>query len=337
MGAENSRKIKLLKLWELLKRETDEKHPMDTYTIIDNLAKEGINVDRKILYADIDVLNEFGYEIERNRGKRNSYYVPEHSFNSPEVRLLMDVVQGACFVTEKKTEELLTKIAALAGSKMGEMLKKNIVKFSTVKSTNERIYYSIDKIVDAIEEKKKISFYYFDYDVKRQMVFRKEKNDPCVDKRYIVNPVATVFDNDQYYLICYDDKHKGLTNYRVDRMDRVEVLDENITKNTEVSNIDISSHKRQQFNMYSGKVEKVSFYADKKLIDVIFDKFGSNIKLSETSDGRLKCLCEVQVSPMFVAWCCSFGNRIKVEQPQKVVNMVKEHLKETLKQYEEDI
>ena len=56
MTSENSRKIKLLKLWELLKSETDENHPMDTVEIIERLAKEGIEVDRKILYTDIETL-----------------------------------------------------------------------------------------------------------------------------------------------------------------------------------------------------------------------------------------------------------------------------------------
>ena len=336
MGAENSRKIKLLKLWELLKRETDENHPMDTYTIIESLAKEGISVDRKILYSDIDVLNEFGYEVLTEREKRNKYYVIDRSFDLAEVRILMDAVQGAGFVTERKTEELLNKISALAGSKSGEMLKKNIVKFSTVKSINESIYYSVDTIINAIEDKKKIGFYYFDYSIKRTKEFRKEKNNSEIDKWYVVNPVAMVFDNDQYYLICYDDKHKGLVNYRIDRMDKVKMLECDITKNRDISDINISSHKRQQFSMYGGKVERVSFYVDKKLIDVVFDKLGDEVKIMETKDGRLKCTCQVQVSPMFIAWCCSFGSRLRVDHPQRVVTLVKEHLKETLNQYEQE-
>ena len=336
MNNENSRKIKLLKLWELLQRETDENHPMDTYEIIENLAKEGISVDRKILYSDIETLIEYGYDVSINRGKRNCYYVSsaDRNFNLSEVKILLDAVQAAGSVTVKKTDELLGKIAQLAGSKKGEVLKKNIVKFGTVKSINENIYYSVSLITDAIEEKKQIGFFYFDYDIKREKSYRKDKKDTSKDKWYIVNPVATVFDNDQYYLMCYDDKHKSLINYRVDRMDKVKVLDSDITKNREVNEIDISSHKRQQFSMFGGKLERVTFYVDKKLIDVVFDKFGDNIKMVETPCSRLKCSCEVQVSPMFIAWCCSFGSRLTVEHPIKVVNSIKEHLNETLGQYE---
>ena len=156
MNSEHSRKIKLLKMWELLKHETDEKHPMGTQEIIARLKKEGIEVDRKILYTDIDLLNNSGYEVMCTRSKSNKYYVMDRSFDTAEVRVLMDAVQAAAFITERKTEVLLDKISALAGSKRGEVLKSNITKFSTVKSTNESIYYVIDKIVEAIEENKTV-------------------------------------------------------------------------------------------------------------------------------------------------------------------------------------
>ena len=156
MNNENSRKIKLLKMWEILKSQTDEEHPISTPELISKLEAEGILVDRKILYRDIELLNENGYEVLCNRSTSNQYYVMDRSFDTAEVRVLMDAVQAAAFVTEKKTEVLLDKVSNLAGSKRGEVLKDNITKFSTVKSTNENIYYLIDSIIDAIEDGKKI-------------------------------------------------------------------------------------------------------------------------------------------------------------------------------------
>ncbi len=334
MNPEHSRKIKLLKMWELLKQETDEKHPMGTQEIIARLKKDGIEVDRKILYNDIDLLNANGYEVMCTRAKSNKYYVMDRSFDTAEVRVLMDAVQAAAFVTEKKTEVLLDKISSLAGSKRGEVLKSKITKFSTVKSVNENIYYVIDKIVDAKEENKKISFNYFDYGLKREKIFRKDKNDLLSDKLYIVNPVETVFNNDQYYLICYDDKHKDFTNYRIDRMDNVKMLNEDIAIYDWLKGKDISKYKRQQFSMFSGEVKNVTFIADRSLIDVIFDKFGSGVSLKLTEDGKLKCTVEVQAGAMFIAWLCSFDNRLKVVSPPSVVAKVKEHLNKTIEQYD---
>jgi predicted DNA-binding transcriptional regulator YafY len=111
------------------------------------------------------------------------------------------------------------------------------------------------------------------------------------------------------------------------------MLDEAITKNSEIEAIDISKHKRQLFGMYGGEIKKVTFIADKSLIDVIFDKFGSQAKIVEAENGVLKCTVEVQVGPMFIAWLCSFGTKIKAVSPPTVVKRVKEHLEDTLSQY----
>lgn len=332
MSKENSRKIKLLKMWEILKNETDEEHPISTPDLIAKLAEDGIEVDRKILYSDIDLLNKYGYEVITERSKSNKYYVEDRSFNQPEVRILMDAVQASAFVTEKKTEELISKISTLAGSKRGKMLKENITKFSTVKGTNEVIYYSVDTIVQAINRKRKIGFNYSDYNIKRERQYRLDKENPQLKRWYVVNPVATFVDHGQYYLVCYDDKHGGtLANYRIDRMDKVKVLDEHISEN---KTVDIAKYKRQQFEMYGGDLKRVVFEADKRIIDVIFDKFGSNIKMRELDSGKIHCTVEVQQSPIFINWCCSFGNQLKVISPPSTIQQIKSHLTETLELYE---
>ena len=335
MKNESSRKIKLLKLWELLKSETDEAHPMDTVEIIERLGKEGIEVDRKILYTDIEVLNNYGFEVLKDRSKRNRYYVMDRGFDLPEIRILMDAVQAAAFVTEKKTGELIDKIASLAGSKRGDALKEDVIRFGTVKSMNESIFYSVDTIAKAIEEGKKISFNYYSINVHKEKAYRTEKSDPTKIKTYKVNPVATVCDNDQYYLVCYDDKHKGLANYRIDRMERVKALCEPITENKEIESIDLAKRNRQMFGMFGGEPHTVTLHADKSLIDVIFDKFGNRIELFETKDGKISCKVDVQTGPMFIAWCCSFDSRLKVVSPPSVVKAVKSHLQKTLEQYDE--
>ncbi len=334
MDLEVSRKIKLLKMWEILKQETDEKHPIETNTLIAKLREQGIEVDRKILYKDIELLNENGYEVLCQRSRSNKYYVIDRSFDVPEVRILLDAVKSAGFITEKKTEALLDKIAMLAGSKRGQVLKGNVTKFSTVKSMNESIYYSVDTIIRAKEENKKIGFYYFDYDQNREKVFRKDKRNPDKDKYYIVNPVETVFDNDQYYLICYDDKHKDYTNYRVDRMDKVSVLEDDIKEYDWLKGSDVGKYRQQLFGMFSGEVKNVTFIANKGLIDVVFDKFGSNVKVKDIGNNQIKCEVTVQTGAMFIAWCCSFSNQLKVVSPPSVISRVKEHLIKTVEQYD---
>ncbi|MBQ7227921.1 MAG: WYL domain-containing protein [Clostridia bacterium] len=326
MTNENIKRIRLLRLWEILNQESDEDHPIGTEELRAKLATSGIQCDRKTLYSDVALLNNFGYEIFCLRSTSNQYYVEDRSFSVPEVLIIMDAVQAASFITERKTEELVDKVGKLAGSQRGEVLKQNVVQFSTVKSMNESIYYSVSEISNAIVSKKKIGFNYFDYDLRFNRAYRMDKDNPEVRKYYVVNPMATVFSNDNYYLFCYDDKHGTVVQYRVDRMDKVRMLDDDITPSKEAESFDLAEHKRQLFGMYGGEECAVELEAERELIDVICDKFGKTVSLQETTDGKIAFTANVQVSPTFMAWCCSFGNLLKVKGPSHVVDRIKDYL-----------
>ena len=141
---ENYRKIKLLKLLDLLRLDTDEQHPLTTSQLCARLGEMGIVCDRRTLSRDIALLNEMGYEVmDTGVGHEKGYFVEDRSFRIPELKILMDAVQGASFITEKKTAELLEKIAALGGSHRAEILKGNAVNFKTTKHSNEQIFYNI--------------------------------------------------------------------------------------------------------------------------------------------------------------------------------------------------
>ena len=240
----------------------------------------------------------------------------------------MDAVQAASFITDKKTKVLIGKIAQLAGDKKAEVLQKNTVEFHTPKSDNEQIFYIVDKIGSAIEQRRQISFVYFDYDILYQRVYRKEK------RRYVVNPLSTVFSNDNYYLMCYDDKHGNIGHYRIDRMDEVDIEQTPINETEESKKFDLSRHKRALFEMFSGEDAKVSFQADKTLIDHIFDKFGKSVHITYGEGNTVVFTANVQVSKRFLGWCCSFGDMLKVTAPKEVADQVKEQLSETANQYD---
>lgn len=320
-------KLKLLKLWEILKNESDEDCPLSTVQILDKLKQYGIECDRRTLYSDINLLNANGYEVICHHGQHsNTYCVVDRSFDIPELHVLMDAVQAASFITAKKSTELIEKIANLSGSYKAELFKENIVIFNTAKHKNEQIFYNIAAIERAVVAKKKISFKYFDYNCKAQRVYRKE------GKRYVVNTVATVFRDDNYYLVAYHDNHDNLASYRIDRMSDVEVEQEDI-KPSKLQDYDMTKHRKQVFSMFTGALQRVSFKADNSLIDVIFDKFGEETELVSAIDNTFIFSVEVQISPMFFGWCASFGNRLRVEHPQTVVVQMKEYIKELNQAY----
>ena len=106
-------------------------------------------------------------------GKQNAYYIEDRSFSLPELKILIDAVQAASFITDKKSDDLIRKIAALGGSHQAEILTGNIVHFNTRKHTNEHIYYNVSLLEEAIRNKQKAAFRYFDLDEKLNKVYRR--------------------------------------------------------------------------------------------------------------------------------------------------------------------
>lgn len=314
MVQDNYRKIKLLKLLELLRLDTDELNPMTTNQICTRLDEMGIICDRRTLSKDIALLNEQGYEImDTSVGHEKGYYVADRSFSIPELKILMDAVQAASFITGRKTRELVEKIAELGGSHRAEILKSNIVKFKTTKHSNEQIFYNVDALEQAIDEQKKVLFRYFDLNEHGQKVYRRDGH------RYVVEPIAMVFNEDNYYMLCYSSRHRKTSTYRVDRMEAVEVLEEGITETAIALKAEIGPYTEQVFKMYAGEAVDIVIEFNDSLIGVVFDKFGEDTKMMRCGDRKCVATVKVQISPVFWGWLFQFAGEMKLLSPDSLV------------------
>lgn len=318
MSQDNCQKIKLLKLYELLRQETDEQNPMTTMTIIDRLGQMGISCERRTLAKDMATLNEQGYEIMfRWVGKEKGYYVEDRSFSVPELKILIDAVQAASFITNKKTAELIDKIADLGGSHRADILKSNMVRFNTRKHSNETIFYSVNYLEDALIQQKKAVFRYFDLDEHGEKVYRRDGH------HYVVEPVGLVFNEDNYYLMAYSAKHDGTSNYRVDRMDAVDIIDEPITEKALKLRDSIGCYTEQAFKMYGGQSVEITIRFDAKLMGVVYDKFGEDTKMIRLNADTCVATVMVQVSPTFWGWIFQFGGLMQITSPDSMIEEYK--------------
>lgn len=327
MGKENFQKIKLLKIWEILRKDSDEDHPLDTISIIKKLNAIDISCDRKTLYNDIAELNKHGYTVHKKRSRRNQYYIEQSKFSVPELRILIDAVEAANFITQQKTDELVEKIANLSGSYKADILKNGMY-FDTQKYNNEAIYNNISKLDEAINLNRKVSFKYFQYDENGNIVYRKK------GQRYIVNPLALVFNNNCYYLVCYNDKYKNLSNYRIDRIENVMVEADSIVLEECAKGFDIGEYRREAFSMYTGKETEIEIVFDKSLIDVMLDRFGTALKMHSVDENNCQLSANVQISPMFFGWCANFGDKMKIVRPNKLAIAYAEELSKIIKIYQ---
>ncbi len=309
---DNCQKIKLLRLWELLRQESDEEHPMRTAEICERLEQMGISSERRTLAMDIATLNEYGYEVMSRRvGKGKGYYVEDRSFSIPELKMLIDAVQGSNSITEKKSKELIAKLAELSGSHRSALLKRNAVKFNTIKHTNESIYYTIDSLERALRTNKKISIVYFHLDVNGEKVYHTEGG------VHVVEPISLIYDSNEYYLTCYDAENDENRNYRLDRIERVELLDDTICNETKSRRRGIARYKASIFRMYGGETEKVTLEFDRSVIESVYDTFGIGTKIMPCGEW-FSARVDVQISPTFWGWVFQFAGKMRVVEPERV-------------------
>ena len=193
MAKGKHQKLKLLYLIKILMKETDDGHGLSRQNIIDRLNARGISADRKTLYSDFEELRAFGIDIiTEHEGNDWTYHIGEREFELAELKLLVDSVQSARFITERKSRELIKKLESLVSRHEAKQLHRQVLISGRVKTMNESIYYNVDKIHTAINADSRIRFQYFQWNVKKEMVLRHN------GAWYHVSPWALVWDNENY-------------------------------------------------------------------------------------------------------------------------------------------
>lgn len=327
MARNSEQKVKLLVLYDILQRETDEEHALSTDEVVEKLRERGIEIARKVLPGDIALLNKYGFEVLSYKKRSYYYHVAYRKFDVAELRILIDAIQAANFISEAHTIDLAKRLAGLAGTHSAEEIGRRFVCYDTVKKNNGNIFYYTDRIERAIEERKKVSFRYFSLDYKGEKVYRRE------GKRYIVNPVVLVCDNDNYYLVCYDDKHEGTANYRLDRMDELCEEDMSVTERDEYKDFNQHTYRRQAFSMYAGEQTDVCLTVEESLVEEMFDKFGLNIKLMPLGEGKYRLTVRVQVSPAFFRWVAGSLGKIRIDGPTQVLEEFTRYIEQLKSSY----
>lgn len=324
--AGSNQKIKILYLMKILLENTDFEHPMTINEIISGLNEYGVSAERKALYSDIETLRLFGIEVETIRGKSVGYYVENRAFQLPELKLLVDAVQSSKFITSKKSLDLISKLSNLTSRYNAKKLNRNIHLTDLPKNLNESIYYNVDSIHEAINTKKKINFKYFDYNTDKERVYRKN------GEVYTQNPLALFWNDDKYYLICYNLDCDNHTHYRVDRMADVNISMED----TEVPNdynFNVANYTLGLFGMFAGEKLGAKLWFHNSLLNAVLDKFGKEITFFKKENGFIVNV-EVSNSPVFLSWIIQFGNKAKIIFPEKLqislINLIEEIKKEYL-------
>lgn len=305
-------KLRPFYIARMMFERTDEDHFLSLAQIKTILSEEyGIEAHRQTLMDDMELLIEYGMDIEVVKSTQNRYHLVSRQFDLPELKLLIDAVESARFITKKKSQELTKKISVLASTYQGGELVRNIDVEGRIRANNEKIYLIMDSINTAINEGKKISFQYFAYNVRKE---RKAKHN---GEQYMLSPYKLVWNGDFYYVVGYSDKHKGVGSFRVDRI----VSAPKILKEAAIpmpNDFDVSTYLDSMFRMYNGPRKEVELICNNCVMDAIVDRFGEDVRVYANDMTSFRIIVNTAVSHVFFSWVFGFGGKVKIKAPEDV-------------------
>ena len=330
MAKSANQKTKLLRLWQLLLRQTDEDHPITVAQIIEELARYDIKAERKSIYDDLESLRQLGLDVQCRKGRSPGWFVGQRDFELPELKLLMDAVQSSRFITQKKSDALIRKLEGLASVHQARQLQRQVYVSGRIKVMNESIYYTVDAIHKAISENKKIKFQYYQWNVKKEMELRHN------GAWYHISPWGLSWDDENYYLVGYDSDAEQIKHYRVDKMLHIKLSNESRDGKEHFKKLDMADYAKKSFGMFGGKEQTVKLLVKNSLAGVIIDRFGKNVMLIPTDDEHFTVNVDVHVSRQFLGWVFSLGEDIKIVGPDEVVDEMKKEINRIINQYKYD-
>ncbi len=295
-------------------KHSDEEHQVTAKDILSYLEGNGISTIPRRIKADVELLRDFGFDIEVVHSTQNRYYMYERKFELAELKLLIDAVQSAKFITNKKSKKLIEKLSFFASEHQQSELKRQLYIDKRVKTDNEGSYYSVDSIHTAIQRKTKITFKYLEFAPDKS---KREKHDGQV---YVLSPYALIWNDDSYYLIGYSEaaNHNKIVKFRVDRMKNLTITNDAALRKPEDFNVE--DYFKQIFSMYDGEECEVELLCDNDLMKHIIDRFGEKVQTKQSDNKHFSTIVTVSLSPTFYGWVFSFGGKMNLVSPKIAVD-----------------
>lgn len=321
-------RLRILYLYQMLQKHTDESHALSTRQIMERMeAEHGISMHRTTLPKDIEVLRASGVEVMSERKRTMYYYLSDRTLSLPELRLLIDAVLSSKFITEKKSNELVSKLISFTSETSADKLRRTVHVTGKAKSENEKGYYIVDAINEAIHLGQKISFFYFDYDNKKKHVLRNEGSP------YTVSPYDLIWDGDYYYLTGFCDERDEVRVFRVDRIEKQpEILDQVILPKPK--DYRVEKYTQEVFRMFAtDEIKEVKLLCDDFMMKSFIDKFGSSVRTKSVGKKQFCATIKVCTSPTFFRWVFGWNGSIAILEPESVKEQYKQMLNKEICQY----
>ncbi|WP_077329434.1 helix-turn-helix transcriptional regulator [Virgibacillus siamensis] len=326
---ERGSNYRLLKLRDILFDETDDLHELGIEELSAKLKAYTGDAffDNRTIKRDLEILDETDFEIVRNTGRYGKIYFSHQTrlFETYQLRLIIDAILSAKFITTNEKEKLIQKVKKLTSRHIAKTLPEPILFSQSANMDYELVKLNIDCVHRAISESKVLTYKYGKFNVKKQFEFHRNA------EWYHVEPYALIWQNDYYYLIGLFQETGELRHYRLDRIRDIEMSDQSFRK----KNFNLQEYVDQSFHMFAGEEMwmKIRFHND--LVNVVLDRFGQDADIRELDDDHFVLSSKVKLSDGLVNWILTWGHKAKVLSPDHLVDRMREKVQQMYDVYME--
>ena len=360
------KKLVILYILDILKKYTDEEHRLSQKEIQDILKREyEMTVDRKTVKRNLLNLIEYGSNIEYREVSRKDIFRKKDSvsykgtsdfadkeiseddllwtnfylkqkFTNEELRLLIDSLLFSKHIPYSQAKELIKKLESLSNIYF-KSCSQYIYPLPVERTDNKQVFYNIVILDDAIRKKKKVLFEYAEYHTDKKMHLKKREDGSV--REYIITPYQMAVQEGKYYLICNYDKYDDISNYRVDRIRNIQILEE---KGKPFETLKWSGHQPMNLNeymkehvyMYSSENAFVKFRIVKAMISDVIDLFGKGVNFSEETDTHVSVSVHVneRAAEQFAK---NYAPDVVILQPKRLRDKLRDDLKKAWEAYED--
>lgn len=327
MGSFEPKKLALIRIWQILKENSDYDHPMTQEDIATKLENEyGIVIERKAISRNISLLKESGVEIE---SRRAGSYLDRRDFEDSELHMLIDGVLSSKHITARHSKDLIDRICSLSNKYFRSSVKHIHSVNDWSKTDNQALFYNIELIDAAIEEGKQIHYDYNKYGIDKKL--------HKTSQQY-VSPYLMILHNQRYYLMAYSEYWHNMVFHRLDRITNMTIIDRKATPIKNVPGYENGINYKELSStmpyMYSDQPEHIDFIADEGIIDQIVDWFGNDVRIMK-SDEEGKVRVSVKASPTAMEfWAMQYINHVEILSPEPLRIRMREVLNNGLKKYQ---
>lgn len=325
MGQRNSQR--LLMIQEILFNETDETHDLSIEDISEKLeAIIGLTYDQRTIKSDIDMLDAMDFEITKNRGKYGKilYSHQARLFETYQLRLIVDAILSARFITTNEKKNLIEKIKQLTSHHIAKTLPEPVMFSQSSNADYELVKYNIDKVHRAIAERKSLTYRYGRYNVDKEFVYGRDGN------LYYVEPYALIWQKDNYYLIGRFQETDEMRHYRLDRIREIQISEETFRRDE----FHLQEYVDQSFMMFAGEDVRIRIRFNNDLINVVLDRFGLEADIRKDGDEHFILSTRAKFSDGLVNWILTWGDQAKAISPDYLVEAIETKVRQMMALYD---